>query len=191
MSCQHWIQYLNMNTTLAIMFGLIYGVWGHFQQYFSYILAISFIGGGNRSTQRKPLTWRKQTKSSYTQKIHFITLPFCIPSLILSYNKYILTLLSCEWHIMAYHCPSVRPSVRHERSHANSTWDYYRNDDLRIDIKKNPQFSLLSFQICETSFIAKDFKIILVFQSFDWERACWWLFQKLDIYILWFFLHSS
>jgi len=26
------------------------------QQYFSYIVAISFIGGGNRSTQRKPPT---------------------------------------------------------------------------------------------------------------------------------------
>ena len=176
------------------MYGLIYGVWGHFQQYFSYILAISFIGGGNWSTQRKPLTWRKQTKSSYTQKIHFITLPFCIPSLILSYNKYILTLLSCEWHIMACHCPSVR----HERLHANSTWYYYRNGDLRIDIKKNPQFSLLSFQICETSFAAKDFKIILVFQSFYWERACWWLFQKyadrikLDIYVLRFsYIHHK
>jgi len=27
-----------------------------FQQYFSYIVVISFIGGGNRSTQRKPPT---------------------------------------------------------------------------------------------------------------------------------------
>jgi len=27
--------------------------------YFSYIVAFSFIGGGNRSTQRKPLTCRK------------------------------------------------------------------------------------------------------------------------------------
>ena len=32
---------------------------GHFQQYFSYIVAVSFIGGGNRSTRRKPLTCRK------------------------------------------------------------------------------------------------------------------------------------
>ena len=139
MSCQHWIQYLNMNTTLAIMFGLIYGVWGHFQKYFSYIVAVSFIGGINRTTQRKPPTWRKQTKSSYEQKIHLITLPFCTPSLILSYNTYILTLLSCEWHIMAYHCPSVR----HERSHANSNWDYYRNGDLRIDIKKSTIFTFV------------------------------------------------
>ena len=35
---------------------LVCGVYHHFQQYFSYILAVSFIGGGNRSTQRKPLT---------------------------------------------------------------------------------------------------------------------------------------
>ena len=29
------------------------GVKCHFQQYFSYIVAVSFIGGGNRRTQRK------------------------------------------------------------------------------------------------------------------------------------------
>jgi hypothetical protein len=28
-----------------------------FQLYFSYIVAVSFIGGGNRSTRRKPPTW--------------------------------------------------------------------------------------------------------------------------------------
>jgi len=31
----------------------------NFQQYFSYIVAVSFISGGNRSTSRKPLTYRK------------------------------------------------------------------------------------------------------------------------------------
>jgi len=35
---------------------LVYGVYRHFQQYFSYIVAVSFIGGGNRSTRRKPQT---------------------------------------------------------------------------------------------------------------------------------------
>jgi hypothetical protein len=30
-----------------------YGVQYHFQQYFSYIVAVSFIGGGNQSTQKK------------------------------------------------------------------------------------------------------------------------------------------
>ena len=29
---------------------MVYGVYRHFQQYFSYIVAVSFIGGGNRST---------------------------------------------------------------------------------------------------------------------------------------------
>ena len=32
----------------------------HFQQYFSYIVAVSFIGGGNRSTGRKPPTCLSQ-----------------------------------------------------------------------------------------------------------------------------------
>jgi len=31
----------------------------HFQQYFSYILAVSFIGGGNQSNRRKTVTCRK------------------------------------------------------------------------------------------------------------------------------------
>ena len=35
---------------------LVYGVKCHFQQYFSYIVAVSFIGGGNRRTERKPPT---------------------------------------------------------------------------------------------------------------------------------------
>jgi hypothetical protein len=32
----------------------------HFQQYFSYIMATSFSGGGSRSTRRKPPTMGKQ-----------------------------------------------------------------------------------------------------------------------------------
>jgi len=35
---------------------LIDGAQRHFQQYFSYIVAISFIGGGNRRTRRKQST---------------------------------------------------------------------------------------------------------------------------------------
>jgi hypothetical protein len=31
----------------------------HFEQNFSYIVAVTFIGGGNQSTQRKPQTYRK------------------------------------------------------------------------------------------------------------------------------------
>ena len=47
-----------VNTSLCILvrvffFGYGYAVYRHFQQYFSYIVAVSFIGGGNRSTQKK------------------------------------------------------------------------------------------------------------------------------------------
>jgi hypothetical protein len=37
-----------------------------FQQYFSYIVAVSFIGEGNRITQRKPLTGRKSLTNFIT-----------------------------------------------------------------------------------------------------------------------------
>jgi hypothetical protein len=35
------------------LFCLVYGVQRHFQQYFSYFVVVSFIGGGNRSTRRE------------------------------------------------------------------------------------------------------------------------------------------
>ena len=51
----------NYTSTSATNTALVwfYGVYCHFQQYFSYIVAISFIGGGNRSIRRKPPTCRK------------------------------------------------------------------------------------------------------------------------------------
>ena len=36
------------------------------KQYFSYIVAVSFIAGGNRSTWRKPLTCRKSVTNFNT-----------------------------------------------------------------------------------------------------------------------------
>ena len=33
---------------------IVFGLWCLMPQYFSYIVAVSFIGGGNRSTRRKP-----------------------------------------------------------------------------------------------------------------------------------------
>ena len=44
----------------------VYGVKCHFQQYFSYIVAVSFIDGGNWRTRRKSQTCRKSlTKLSH------------------------------------------------------------------------------------------------------------------------------
>jgi hypothetical protein len=37
-----------------------YGVSRHFQQYFSYIVVVSFISGGSRRTRREPPTMAKQ-----------------------------------------------------------------------------------------------------------------------------------
>jgi hypothetical protein len=44
---------------------LIFGVWHHFQQYFSYIIVTSFSGGRSRSTQREPPTMGKQLVSFF------------------------------------------------------------------------------------------------------------------------------
>ena len=44
---------------IAIWVCLFDGVLNHFQQYFSYIVAVNFIGGGNRRTRRKPPTCRE------------------------------------------------------------------------------------------------------------------------------------
>jgi hypothetical protein len=45
---------------------VIYGVLRQFQQYFSYIVAVSFIGGGHQSTRKKPLTCRKSLANFIT-----------------------------------------------------------------------------------------------------------------------------
>jgi len=42
------------------------GVKRHFQQYFSYIVTVSFIGGGNWRTRRKPPTCRKSLTNFIT-----------------------------------------------------------------------------------------------------------------------------
>jgi len=43
-----------------------YGVKCHLQQYFSYIAAVSFIGGGNWSNRRNPSTCRKSLTNFIT-----------------------------------------------------------------------------------------------------------------------------
>ena len=56
--------------------GLFRGVLRHFHQYF---VAVSFIGGGNRSTWRKPPTFHKSltnTTSGLWDKFHLILLVY-------------------------------------------------------------------------------------------------------------------
>ena len=47
------------------MLGLVYGVERHFQQYFCYIGAVSFIGEEKRSTRRKSPVQSKATDKLY------------------------------------------------------------------------------------------------------------------------------
>jgi hypothetical protein len=45
---------------------MVYGDEHHFQQYFSYIVAVSFIGGGKQSIQRKSPTCHKSLTNFIT-----------------------------------------------------------------------------------------------------------------------------
>jgi len=53
-------------TLLTYLMGLGLGCLKPLQRYFSYIMAVSFIGRGNRSTWRKPLTCRKSLTNFIT-----------------------------------------------------------------------------------------------------------------------------
>jgi hypothetical protein len=50
---------------------MAYGDSRHFQKYFSYIVVVSFIGGRNRSTKRKPPTGRKSLTMRNGNTIYF------------------------------------------------------------------------------------------------------------------------
>ena len=62
------IQYpLCTNEIDLLYFGLFVDVYCHFQQYFSYIVPVSFIGGGNQMIRRKPPNCRKSLTNFITQ----------------------------------------------------------------------------------------------------------------------------
>jgi len=46
------------------------GVYRHFQQYVSYIVAVSFIGGGNRRIRRKPQICHKSLYYLMLYRVH-------------------------------------------------------------------------------------------------------------------------
>ena len=57
--------------------------WRHFQQYFRYIVAVSFIGGGNLSTRRKTPILSQVIDNSYYIMLYWVHL---VMSGILTYN---------------------------------------------------------------------------------------------------------
>ena len=68
------LQYMYMHVQCLLFFICKEYCWHiiycHFQQNFSYIVAVSFIGGGNRSTQWKPPTCRKSLTNFITDKLY-------------------------------------------------------------------------------------------------------------------------
>jgi len=55
---------------LVILFACLFnGVWCHFLQYLSYIVAVSSIGGRNRTTWRKPPTCHKSLTNFITSVV--------------------------------------------------------------------------------------------------------------------------
>jgi hypothetical protein len=59
---------------LIKLIGLVwlYGIVCHFQQYFSYIMVVSFIGEGNRST------WKENPNLSQTTDKFYHTMLYCV-----------------------------------------------------------------------------------------------------------------
>jgi hypothetical protein len=47
---------MHQNSKSIVVWFMVYGVLRHFQQYVSYIVAVSFIDGLNRITRSKPPT---------------------------------------------------------------------------------------------------------------------------------------
>ena len=56
----------NYHTIMTAPLYIGYGIKRHFQQYFSYIVVVNFIGGRNQSTRRKPQTYRKSLTNFIT-----------------------------------------------------------------------------------------------------------------------------
>jgi len=52
-------QNLTKVSQISVDWLMVYGVWCHIQQYFSYIMAVSFISGENWSMRRKSTTCLK------------------------------------------------------------------------------------------------------------------------------------
>ena len=55
----------------------VFGVYCHFQQYFSYIMATSFSGGRSWSTRREPPTMGKQLVNFYHMRLRVECTLFC------------------------------------------------------------------------------------------------------------------
>ena len=60
-----WVCHVEKNMCPISRFGMVYGVLRHFHQYFSYIVAVSLIGGENQRTQEKATDMSQVTEKLY------------------------------------------------------------------------------------------------------------------------------
>jgi hypothetical protein len=71
--------------------GYRYGISPHFHQYFSYIVSVSFIGGGNQTSRRKPPTCRK----SLTNFITSWYIEYTSPSAVFEITTLVVIMTDC------------------------------------------------------------------------------------------------
>ena len=65
-NCSYVLSSITKNALRIMHTGQCHGAYRHFQKYFSYIVTVSFIGGGNQSTRRKPPTCHKSLANFIT-----------------------------------------------------------------------------------------------------------------------------
>jgi hypothetical protein len=97
----------------------------HFQQYFSYIVAVSFIGGGYRSTRRKPPTCRK----SLTNVIAYCCIKYTSP-----WHGFELTTLVVIGTDCTGSCKSTRETdIVSATCSRDSNWDLWQTGEKMQD----------------------------------------------------------
>jgi hypothetical protein len=95
------VKYITVNSVhlfVCLFVCLFDGVKRHFQQYFSYIVEVSFIDQGNRRARRKPPTCRKQTnKWTLFTVIYFTSTGYDKHSKLIKYYMLYIIIVTSEW----------------------------------------------------------------------------------------------
>ena len=86
---------------LCLLVCLFYRVWRHFQQYFSYIAAVSFIGGGNPRTRKNHRSVASHLSHHAFLSLHANKLDCLCPHLQIDLSTCVISIwFSC--HIVAH-----------------------------------------------------------------------------------------
>ena len=125
------------------------------QQYFSYIVSVRFIGWGNRSTRKKPLTCRKSDKHHIMLYQEYLAwVGFELTALVLTPTDYICscnqTTIRCRPRLPFNGCTIRTSIVLYLRT--NSSMGVYH---MRFHSKQRQVYSnngTVSFPVCQTAF---------------------------------------